>query len=88
MTEPNPNLVHGRRSTYVNHKCHCPPCREANTAGIRRRRQERYAETQASGLPPGIEHGESAYSNWGCRCDICSSAQKIKNGRRPKGKAT
>ena len=23
-------LKHGRRSTYINHRCRCPECREAN----------------------------------------------------------
>lgn len=27
------------------------------------------------GLPDGIEHGASAYNNWGCRDPICTEAQ-------------
>ena len=28
---PRGDLVHGRRSTYTNHKCSCDDCRRANT---------------------------------------------------------
>lgn len=38
------------------------------------RRAERRAYVKEHGLPPGVEHGASAYSNWGCKCDICTRA--------------
>jgi hypothetical protein len=36
------------------------------------------------------EHGASAYSNWGCRCDTCrkgwtASAMKLRRNRRARG---
>jgi hypothetical protein len=39
-----PELKHGDRNTYVNHKCRCPLCRRANAdymADLRSRRAER-----------------------------------------------
>ncbi len=29
---PNPNIPHGKRSSYIHHKCRCPDCTAANTS--------------------------------------------------------
>jgi hypothetical protein len=34
-------MIHGKRSTYTNHGCHCTACRAENTAYFRRLRRLR-----------------------------------------------
>lgn len=37
-TQDDTPLLHGRRATFVNRKCKCDPCNEANNAYFRERR--------------------------------------------------
>ena len=37
--EDDPDLEHGTKSTYVNHRCRCEPCVEAQRAANQRRYQ-------------------------------------------------
>lgn len=50
--------------------------RAAYTRGLVARRK---AIVATFGLPETVKHGRSAYVNWGCRCEVCSSAQKLHN---------
>lgn len=65
---------HGTAGGYTNHHCRCNDCREAWRAVNARRRAKRYAEVRHHGLPSTVPHGFSAYCNWGCRCDVCTTA--------------
>jgi hypothetical protein len=56
--------VCGTRSKY-NAGCSCDACREANRLAGRALRER-------EGPPPS--HGLSGYSNYGCRCAICTRA--------------
>ena len=55
--------------------CRCDECRIAHRDYHRRSNAERRAIVAASGLPEGVAHGCSAYSNWGCRCRTCTGAK-------------
>lgn len=75
-----PTVEHGR-SAYNNWGCRCPICcaaqAEANRSSYRSavaRYPERKAYVAEHGLPPTVEHGASAYSYWGCRCEVCRNA--------------
>jgi hypothetical protein len=65
--------AHGTRSRYVD-GCRCQACTAANTAYHAGRKAQRRAWVEANGLPSTVEHGYSAYVNWGCRCDVCGPA--------------
>ena len=71
-------MEHGTRSSYVENKCRCDECRDANRVYQNQRDRQRYAYTQEHGLPDDVEHGASAYVNWGCRCEICTKAHAVK----------
>lgn len=59
---------HGTMNGYVNRRCRCDRCRDANAAYQRQRRAVRYsAEPTVHGL-------SSTYTNWGCRCRSCCAA--------------
>ena len=42
---PDWPLVHGKRSTYINHDCRCSLCRAANTQHMRDYRAKKKAQT-------------------------------------------
>ena len=86
--EPMDELVHGRRSTYTKHKCHCKECRRAN-AEYKSNKTAHYRNLQASvdrkddsSNPPAdlpkITHGTlSAYEWYGCRCEEGKKAERL-----------
>ena len=45
-------------------------------------RIQRARQKRALGAPPNGNHGYSAYSNWGCRCQICATAWRDDQRRR------
>jgi hypothetical protein len=65
---------HGSASTYTNHHCRCDECKAAWNAYVSKRRMQRVLLVAESGLPEGVEHGEHAYNNWGCCCNVCTAA--------------
>jgi hypothetical protein len=65
--------AHGTRTRYVS-GCRCVACTDANTIYHAQRTRQRRAYVEANGLPSSVEHGYSAYINWGCRCDVCRLA--------------
>jgi hypothetical protein len=71
-TKPDPK--HGTLARYRRLKCRCAACLDAHLGESRKRRAMNYAFTQRHGLPLSVQHGSHAYSYWGCRCEICSSA--------------
>jgi hypothetical protein len=75
-----PDTPHGRPSTYVNYRCRCQPCRDANAAYMKYWRKQRTRRLLAD--PTLREHGtEQTYSNWGCRCQPCRDAHAAYNYR-------
>ena len=68
--------VHGTASTYrsVFYRCRCKACTKAN------RDRHRQETAELHGRVEDAPHGTStAYSNWGCRCDACKAAYRIRN---------
>lgn len=62
--------VHGTRSSYINDRCRCTACTEAQrayTAALRKR-------LLVTPIPKGAHGLSSTYTNWGCRCLRCSQA--------------
>lgn len=80
MTPTGKELQHpGSGMAYSSYKCRCDDCIAFNTLRNAERRAKRY-EIGATGiLPDGVKHGQSAATNWGCKCDICIQATKDKN---------
>lgn len=64
--------THGTVNSY-NNGCRCPDCRQANTVFCAERRVLR--RSRVSEMPPEKHGTISGYENWGCRCDVCSSAE-------------
>lgn len=58
---------HGTSSGYKHHKCRCDECRKAFMAERKRRRDN---------PPKNFKHGRGAYVAYGCRCEICVTAQR------------
>jgi hypothetical protein len=74
-------LVHGSRSTYVNHKCRCDPCKRAHAERIAAQRAARAHLLAAD--PSLVKHGlVSTYLNWMCRCPECREANTAAWRRR------
>lgn len=63
--------IHGKRSTYVNHRCRCDECRTANTTYQLRSNQKRSQRPHVE-----VPHGRGGYTNWGCRCEVCTEANR------------
>lgn len=67
-------------SGYRNHKCRCDDCRAGATERMRTRRRAaaaaRRAATEAGRVyvAAGVTHGRNAYTNYGCRCQVCVDA--------------
>jgi hypothetical protein len=53
----------------------CRACRIEARRGLYARRK---ANVSINGLPDGIQHGANAYSNWGCKCEVCVRAIRAK----------
>ena len=63
---------HGTDNGYINLGCRCDKCKAAKAARNARERQVRHATTRSEGVPAGVQHNASTYSNWGCRCQACT----------------
>lgn len=65
--------THGRMSTYLA-GCRCTPCNNAHNVAQAQRVQRRKIRLQAD--PTLARHGSvSTYTNWGCRCTLCTAAR-------------
>ena len=76
-------IEHGKRQTYVHHKCRCDDCTAANREYLRQYRAANRDKIRASktrysaklkkskDIPHGTRYG---YSDFGCRCDECKAA--------------
>ena len=62
---------HGTSGGYVNHRCHCVPCTEAN-----RVRMENWRADHWGMEPP--KHNETGYNMYGCRCPVCSEDHRTR----------
>ena len=60
------------RSSY-RRGCRCEGCRAANAARHRKLRADR----RSRGATPNV-HGSTGYSNYGCRCDVCVEAWRLR----------
>lgn len=59
-------MIHGKYSTYTNHKCRCGECKGA--AAEARRKAKRKDKTW-------LPHGRvGTYNTYGCRCVACKEA--------------
>jgi hypothetical protein len=56
--------------------CRCADCLAANAAYHRMCRNDRLRLVEEHTAE--FEHGPSAYTNWGCRCEICTEANKAR----------
>lgn len=78
MKKKRSEWVHGLYSTYVNHRCRCAPCTDANARYNKARRVSRAIAIRVN--PRLAPHGKvSTYTNWNCRCDKC---KKVYSARR------
>lgn len=70
----------GSRAAYVRHQRHgetpCDACVEGNRLEAQQGR-ERRAQTPFDQIP----HGENGFTNYGCRCEICTEANKQRCAR-------
>jgi hypothetical protein len=69
---------HGTRSMY-NKGCRCALCAEAQLRGCADGRKERTERARRD--PSLVPHSAAAYSNWGCRCEVCCTAAAEKRRR-------
>lgn len=76
-------------STYTNWRCRCEGCREAWAAYVVERKRMRGNEmatgveaTLKSGHPKGRPFNENTYTNWGCRCKLCTADHAEQARRR------
>ena len=74
--------AHGTYSKYTNEKCRCDECRKVNSNRVAKRRAERVKITREKGVPPGVEHNQNTYMNWGCRCEVCKADRSAKDRQR------
>lgn len=71
----------GSGMAYSSYKCRCDECKAFNTQRNAIRREERRKIGATGVLPDGVEHGKSAASNWGCKCEVCIEATRVSNER-------
>lgn len=73
---------HGVLTIYTNYMCRCEPCTRANRAKQYEERERRLARREViAGRVTAVDasvHNRNTYSNWGCRCVVCTDdwAQK------------
>lgn len=80
MLDPDDSR-HGTVNGYINHKCRCPECREANRQEVAKARRRRFLTV--TGDDP--RHGtDNYYANYGCRCTACVAARAEAVQRRKK----
>jgi len=68
---------HGTNRCYINHKCRCAPCREANRLYEKLRRARHLRDMAAN--PHHRYHGTEYGYRCGCRCTPCTTAKSDKN---------
>lgn len=80
-------------STYSNYGCRCEVCRSAWAGYISDRRKQRRAQRveiggrmTATQIPPEKHGTEAVYSNYSCRCEACTEAQRTGQARRKKAR--
>jgi hypothetical protein len=61
-------MKHGTPSAY-NKGCHCDECRKQH-----RKRQAVIRARLAARPRDEVPHGMHGYRNWGCRCEVCTTA--------------
>ena len=72
--------THGLPSTY-RHGCRCEDCRVAHTAYTVVERAVRAERLAAD--PTLAPHGKrTTYTNWGCRCALCVTANTQQDSRK------
>lgn len=68
-------MIHGLRSSYVNHLCRCSACTEAQRLWQQQYRVSARAIRQDD--PALITHGTNgSYVNYACRCADCTRAHR------------
>lgn len=73
ISAANPNVVHGKYSTYTNWACRCDPCKKAWSNYV----QAAKARRGVRPVPEGLHGTQNAYGNYGCRCEACTEAWRI-----------
>lgn len=66
--------IHGTRGRYAQ-GCRCEPCRKGNSI-YQREFREALKERPREEVPHGTRGG---YTNWGCRCELCSQVSAEEN---------
>lgn len=70
------SIEHGRRSVFINHKCRCGPCREANRAYNRKR----YAENALVRATKASRSREQRLRGYGLTEDEYAEMIRIQGG--------
>lgn len=79
-----PNLPHGL-SKYTNEACRCDICKRSARHYLRDKREFNYSQrVKVNGVwvshHPDCRHGtNTAYKNYGCRCDQCKGSMDWSN---------
>ncbi len=68
----------GSRARYVNSKCRCDNCKQANADYMRAKREE-WAQTPFDQIPHGTCNG---YVNYNCHCEECTLARTVAQQER------
>lgn len=79
MSDTTP-LVHGKRSTYTNHRCRCEPCKAANARYKSEKVHDnvRLRTSEVTEDLPEITHGVPVSYEWqGCRCEECKEVMRL-----------
>lgn len=82
------SATHGGSGTLYNKGCRCDPCRVAHYRRMAASVAKRWAARipGENGRPYAVgahSHGStSTYTNWGCRCDPCTEAQRARFEKR------
>lgn len=61
--------------------CRGPLCQREHASTIGAERVARRAYVAEHGLPDYVQHGASAYTNWGCRCGECREGHNEESAR-------
>jgi hypothetical protein len=81
LNEPIVEHWHGTNNGYVNHECHCQPCRDAHATWTREARIRRSKKLAADDPRHGLAN---TYRNHGCHCEPCTLAHRQTNQKRPR----
>lgn len=75
-------LKHGTRSAYVNGRCRCELCTEANREYMRDWMRARHVKTRRGRLPPEVHGTIRGYNYFCCRCPRCKQAGREARAER------